>query len=218
MSITSIVSSEYTNQSSRTTNHSLIKKYAASNSSTDAAKTDSLEISSEAYEMQENSKKMSATSGKDTLGITKGTGDDSYVVHLYDGAMVSRAISRGYITVNGTDIHLTDDVKKQLTAVDKQAQAKREAAYNKYIMQHEMAVAKQQSESLKHAFDFDENLLLLLGLKKNEDTLSDDRPKEGVNWSQFEWKYYETTMDISMNGTPKIQGIQENEIILNKAK
>ena len=32
------------------------------------------------------------------------------------------------------------------------AQADREKAYNKYIMQHEMAVAKQQSEALSKAY------------------------------------------------------------------
>lgn len=221
MSINSIVNSEYGNQSSRITNSSLIKKPAASNSSITIAKPDSLEISSEAYKMQENSNKMSATSGQDTLGITKGGSDDSYVVHFCDSAMVSRAISRGYITVNGTDIQLTDDVKKQLTEVDSQAQADREAAFNKYVMQIDMAVAEQQSEAWSHAFDINENLLLLLGLKKDENGICDDRDKEGVkgvSGSQFERKYYETTMGISMKGTSEIQGIHKTEIILNKAE
>ena len=43
--------------------------------------------------------------------------------------MVSRAVSRGYITVNGMDIELSDEVKKQLTDVNRQAQADREKAY-----------------------------------------------------------------------------------------
>lgn len=115
-------------------------------------KMDSLEISSEAYELRNNDERISATSGKDTLGITKGDKENTYVIHFSDSAMVSRAISRGYITVNGVDIELSDEVKKQLTNVNKQAQADREKAYNEYIMQHELAVAKQQSEALSKAY------------------------------------------------------------------
>lgn len=219
MNINPIVRNQYSNQSTKTTNNSLAHKSDTFKPSINTAKTDSVEISAKAYQMQENRPKISATSGKDTLGITKGSSADSYVVHFSDSAMVSRAVSRGVITVNGTDIPLTDEVKKQLTAIDKQAQVDQEAAYNKYVMEHEMAVAKQQAEAWKHAFDVPDDLLLLLGKKTDECSVSkDDSYKDGVSWSQFEWKYYETTMDISMKGTPEIQEIQENEIILNKGE
>lgn len=109
-------------------------------------KMDSLEISSEAYELRNNDERISVTSGKDTLGITKGDKENTYVIHFLDSAMVSRAIARGYITVNGVDIELSDEVKNQLTDINKQVQADREKAYNEYIMQNELAVAKQQSE------------------------------------------------------------------------
>ena len=59
--------------------------------------------------------------------------------------MVSRAVARGYITVNGADLELTEDTKRQLLKVDKEASAAIEKAYQDYVMQHEMAVAKQQS-------------------------------------------------------------------------
>ncbi|QIB70073.1 hypothetical protein Ami103574_12555 [Aminipila butyrica] len=219
MNINSIMRNEYSNQRSKISNTNLINKLDDSKSARAMAKRDSVEISAEAYGRKENSKEPSATSGKDTLGITKGSGEDSYVVHFSDSAMVSRAVSRGYITVNGTDIPLTDEVKAQLTAVDKQAQADREVAYNKYIMQHEMAVAKQQAEAWKHAFDVPDYLSLLLGQKTDESSFSkNDSNRDGVSWSQFERKYYETTMNISMKGTPEIQDIQENEMILNKGE
>ena len=64
------------------------------------------EIISEAYELQNNDEKISAASGKDTLGITRGDKENTFVIHFSDSAMVSRAISRGYITVNGMDIEL----------------------------------------------------------------------------------------------------------------
>ena len=52
--------------------------------------------------------KITATSGKDVLGITKGDKENSYIVHFSDSAMVSRAVARGYITVNGADLELTE--------------------------------------------------------------------------------------------------------------
>ncbi len=176
-----------------------------------SARIDSVEISSEAYKLQEGLTKMSARSGKDNLGITKGNSENSYLIHFKDSAMVSRAISRGVITVNGEDIQLSEDVKNQLASVDKEAEAKREAAYEEYIMQHDMAVAKQQGDSLRKAFD--EYLSMLLGLKY--DKSSNHNYNGEVNWSQFEWKYYETTIDISMEKVPEIQNIQVSGIVLN---
>ena len=64
-------------------------------------------------------RKITATSGKDVLGITKGDKENSYIVHFSDSAMVSRAVARGYITVNGADVELTEDTKRQLLKVDK---------------------------------------------------------------------------------------------------
>lgn len=112
-------------------------------------RTDSLEISAEAYQAQSEDEKMTASSGNDALGITRGSREDAYVIHFSDSAMVSRAVSRGYITVNGIRIDLSEEVKNQLTEMDKQAQADRERAYNEYILQHELAVAQQQGETLK---------------------------------------------------------------------
>ena len=91
--------------------------------------------------------KITATSGKDVLGITKGDKENSYIVHFSDSAMVSRAVARGYVTVNGKEVELTEDTKQQLLKTDKEASTAREKAYQDYVMQHEMAVAKQQSEA-----------------------------------------------------------------------
>ncbi len=215
MRINSMASSAYSNQSSIITNGSQSSKHTNSNQSISTAKKDSLEISSEAHRLQEGSTKMRATSGKDSLEITKGNSENPYVVHFKDSAMVSRAVSRGYITVNGEDIQLSDDVKKQLISIDKQAQTKREAAYKEYIMQHDMAVAEQQGEALRVALD--EYMSILLGLKYDESSISNDASyKEGISWSQFEWKYYETTMDILMEDVPKIQDIRVNGIVFNE--
>ncbi len=221
-------------------------------------KMDSLEISSEAYELRNNDEKISATSGKDTLGITRGDKENTFVIHFSDSAMVSRAISRGYITVNGVDIELSDEVKKQLTNVNKQAQADREKAYNEYIMQHELAVAKQQSEALSKVYgDMSEAFEIAAKILKGGKVLSQEAKKlmetnpglyamataamsekraeqseiesinkegaenisnetaQGVSWSDFKWKSYETQMTILMEKMPVIEGVAEREISLS---
>ena len=113
--------------------------------------------------------KITATSGKDVLGITKGDKENSYIVHFSDSAMVSRAVARGYVTVNGKEVELTEDTKQQLLKTDKEASAAREKAYQDYVMQHEMAVAKQQSEAWRKALDgVPDSLRMLLEINNTE--------------------------------------------------
>lgn len=147
-----IISNIYGNKNTITKEQSAFDKYKQTCRSA-SKKRDSLEISSDAYELQNSAEKMSAMSGKDILGITRGDKANSFVIHFSDSAMVSRAVSRGYITVNGTDIPLSDEVKKQLTDMDGQAQADREKAYYEYSMQHAIAVAEQQGEALRKAYE-----------------------------------------------------------------
>ena len=53
------------------------------------------------------------------MSITKGDKENSYIVHFSDSAMVSRAVARGYVTVNGKEVELTEDTKQQLSKTDK---------------------------------------------------------------------------------------------------
>lgn len=258
MNINSIVSNLYNSQNTSATIHRTEEKSTATNQAV-TIKTDSVEISSAAYELQGKKENMSASSGKDTLGISKGDGYNDYVIHFSDSAMVSRAISRGYITVNGVDIQLSDDVKNQLTAIDKQAQADRLTAFNQYIMEHEMAVAQQQGETLASAYkDMSEAIKIAAKISSGGKVSSSDMKKlmeinpqlyamamalrimsegqekqngtemaseeksaedndivQGVNWSDFEWKSYDTQMTVSMNGSPAVENIKEGEISLS---
>lgn len=59
------------------------------------------------------------------MGITKGDKENSYIVHFSDSAMVSRAVARGYVTVNGKEVELTEDTKQQLLKTDKEASTAR---------------------------------------------------------------------------------------------
>lgn len=218
---------------------------------------DILEISSEAYEAQTESKELSATSGKDMLGITSGSDKNTFVIHFSDSAMVSRAISRGYITVNGTRIDLSDETKQELAEVDKKAETDRMRAFNEYVMQHELAVAKQQSESWEKAFQEYSKVIEIMGKMAKGGKLTSEEAKllmscnpqmyamamssasstkqnnhqesmlqtemkekdkniSGVEWSEFEWKTYETQMSVSIGKSVTIQGILEGENILNQ--
>ena len=66
--------------------------------------------------------------------ITKGDKENSYIVHFSDSAMVSRAVARGYVTVNGKEVELTEDTKQQLLKTDKEASAAREKAYQDWLI------------------------------------------------------------------------------------
>ena len=216
---------------------------------------DTVEISDEAYAAQHDNQ-IIATSGKDILGILKGEKDNTFIVSFADTAMVSRAVSRGYITVNGINIELSDDIKEKLIETDKQAESDRMAAFNEYIMKHELAVAQQQRETWKKATEesmeafeiaakissgryitsseaqklmkFDPQLyamaMSVLAMSKKQEkqeiigsdysTYTPQRNVEGVEWSQFEWKTYETRIMVSLQDKA-VGDVSEGEIILN---
>ena len=108
---------------------------------------------------------------------------------------------------------MKQDTKRQLLKVDKEASAAREKAYQDYVMQHEMAVAKQQSEAWRKALDgVPDSLIMLLEINNTENVpeYSEKQKKQysdaikayehtgnGVSWSQFEWKTYDTQMTVT---------------------
>lgn len=64
---------------------------------------------------------------------------------------------------------MKQDTKRQLLMVDKEASAAREKAYQDYVMQYEMAVAKQQSEAWRKALDgVPDSLRMLLEINNTE--------------------------------------------------
>lgn len=197
---------------------------------TDSQEMDTVEISADAYKLAEVDPKMTATSGKDILGITKGDKDNSFIVHFADSAMINRAVSRGYITVNGIELKLSEETKQKLLMTDKQAEAERIKAYNEYVHQHEMAVAKQQSEALRNAFkktsDEVRNLLeiIIQGQPEKQKMQYDKALKaygssnDGVSWSQFEWRTYDTQMAVAVDDTVIIEDISIGETIINEGR
>jgi hypothetical protein len=64
---------------------------------------------------------------------------------------------------------MKQDTKRQLLKVDKEASAAREKAYQDYVMQYEMAVAKQQSEAWRKAIDgVPDSLRMLLEINNTD--------------------------------------------------
>ena len=94
---------------------------------------------------------------------------------------------------------MKQDTKRQLLMVDKEASAAREKAYQDYVMQYEMAVAKQQSEAWRKALDgVPDSLRMLLEINNTENVpeysekqkkqyndaiKAYDRTGNGVSWS-----------------------------------
>ncbi len=180
-------------------------------------KSDSVEISADAYNKLKASE-MSASSGRDSLSISKGNKEGEFSVGLSDSAAVNRAVRRGYIEVNGERLKLDDATKREMLSVNKRAQADRAKAFNQYVTKHENAVAEQQAEALRQALGGDafDMLDFILGGKTS---LSNGKKNEGVSWNNFEWKSYETQLNVSFKGgAASITGVNEKEVILNKGK
>lgn len=111
---------------------------------------DRLEISEAGRKRYSDTKNVTASSGNDILSAKKGSKDDAFVISFSDSGFVSRTIDRGYIEIQGVKINLSDEDKKRLSAIDKEAENKRMSAFLKTHMEHEQAVMKQQSETLSN--------------------------------------------------------------------
>ena len=126
---------------------------------------------------------------------------------------------------------MKQDTKRQLLKVDKEASAAREKAYQDYVMQYEMAVAKQQSEAWRKALDgVPDSLRMLLEINNTENVpeYSEKQKKQyndaikaydhtgnGVSWSQFEWKTYDTQMTVTFEDSVKVESISKGMNVIN---
>ncbi|ASM36717.1 hypothetical protein [Campylobacter sputorum] len=90
---------------------------------------DTIEFSSRAKEMLEVSNSKNIKTGLNST------------IHFEDFAAVLRAVEKGYIKVDGKDIKLSDEDKKNLLKMDKIAEEKRLAEFYK----RGVAVSRQQS-------------------------------------------------------------------------
>ena len=96
---------------------------------------------------------------------------------------------------------------------------------------HEMAVAKQQSEAWRKAIDgVPDSLRMLLEINNIENVpeYSEKQKKQyndaikayehignGVSWSQFEWKTYDTQMTVTFEDSVKVESISKGMNVIN---
>lgn len=111
-------------------------------------RADSVEISRQGLEFCSGDGRVTASSGSDILEAEMKADKKHVSVYFSDSAMVSRAVKRGFIEINGNKVILSDEVKEKLINTDKQAQKAREAAFALSDLRHNLAVAQQQSEVL----------------------------------------------------------------------
>lgn len=198
-----------------------------------------------------------ASSGKDILEVRPTNKENVYAVLFDNSVMVNRAISRGYIVVNGKTVQLSNDEKERLLRTEKAATSMRLKSFLDVGYAHDIEVTKQEMDTLN---DFQKKLGRALEtankyakgervspseLKELMETCPDlykmamvmrmmekdrdDRPKpetkddtdneeeiESVSWDDFEWKGYETEMEVDLSGDePVIGEISVSEKVLN---
>lgn len=116
-----------------------------------ANQTDMVEISSAGQEMskavhdKENAPNIS-------FNILRRS-DGRLSISFDNAAMVSRAVKQGYIEIDGKQLELSDEVKKQLLATSKQIQDAKNAVSMHNMLLREAANARRTSDAMKEAND-----------------------------------------------------------------
>lgn len=121
-------------------------------------KTDKVEISLAGKELnQAVATKGTGETEEKALDVAfsfKRIGDTNrFSVSFDNSAMVHRAVKQGYIEIEGKQLELSDDVKKQLLAADKKNLDAKKAVSMHNMLLHEAANARQNSDAMKEAND-----------------------------------------------------------------
>ena len=129
---------------------------ASRNAERASNQTDKVEISRAGQEMSQ-AEITAAGSGenKESISFTVLRHRDSnrLFVSFDNPAMVSRAVKQGYIEIDGKQVELSDDVKKQLIATNKQLQNAKQAVAMHNMLLHEAANSRRSSDAMKEAND-----------------------------------------------------------------
>lgn len=108
--------------------------------------SDTVDISTDGYDLNAKNDIIFASSGQDELYITR-KDENTFTISFDNVALAHRAVERGYINVNGQKIGLTDDVKEKILKTSQEAFEANERATLAYAAKHNMIVAKQQAEA-----------------------------------------------------------------------
>ena len=136
-----------------------IAAYPAENSrQREGKQTDKVEISRAGQELSQAERQKAAAKGgenrPDIEFSAMARGDSNrFSISFANPAMVQRAVKQGFIEIDGRQVELSDDVKKQLMAANKQIQDAKAAVSMHNMLLHEAANARQTSDAMKEAND-----------------------------------------------------------------
>ena len=121
-------------------------------------RTDKVEISSTGQKLSQAEKeKTIAKSGGNTpdieFNVMRRGYTNGFSISFANSAMVHRAVEQGYVEIDGKQVVLSDDVKKQLITTNKQIQEAKKAVSMHNMLLHEAANARQTSDAMKEAND-----------------------------------------------------------------
>ncbi len=151
------INSIYRNITSATTSKSFekfksdIEKADAESKSNSAS--DVVDFSAEALKFKE---KLASGDVSDAYSVEKSS-DGSFSVRFSNSSQVAKAVTDGYINIDGKKIELSKADKKELVKTDKLAQKEREKAYARAVIEHDIEVMKKQNESSVSALLEDQN-------------------------------------------------------------
>ncbi len=117
----------------------------------DAAKVDISKAGQELSQVAAQKTATEATKEKPNIVFSAFRHGETNKISISFGnsAMVERAVKQGYIEVDGKRVELSDDVKKQLLATNKQIKAAKEAVSMHNMMLHEAANARQSRDAME---------------------------------------------------------------------
>jgi len=107
-----------------------------------SASKDSISISKEAMELQNKEQRPNIE-----FSLVK-TGENSFRVGFSNSAMLHRVVKQGFLEIEGKRVELSDDVKNQLIASDKEITRRREIIALKNTMMQMAAQNRQTSDAM----------------------------------------------------------------------
>lgn len=110
---------------------------------------DTVEISREAYALQTQKSNVKAAFGDYSIPVTKGTAENSVVLHFDNSAILHRVVEKGVLELNSKEVVLSDETKQRLLAADETARKMQERAVMQSVMQYDTAVMRQQADAIQ---------------------------------------------------------------------
>lgn len=138
---------------------------------------DKVEISHEGHALQAEEQKIS-------FSYTRIGESDKFAVQFENSAMLNRAVKQGYIEIEGQQVELSDEVKKQLLATDEQLRKTKNKIAMQNCMMHNAAVARQQGDAMKEMSDKMSRVMVTASRIMHGKKVSPDDEKELMEYDK----------------------------------